>query len=325
MEYTASARANSNIAFIKYWGNRDDHLRLPINPSLSMNLDGLTTETTVTWDDRLPEDHLVLNGTPSDAAATLRASRHMDVLRTRLNLTARAHIESVNNFPTGAGIASSASAFAALTVAALAAAGATIDERELSTLARRGSGSASRSIPDGFVEWCTGDTHEESYAFSIAPANHWRLVDLIAIVSRSHKQIGSSEGHQAAPTSDLQNARVAGAGERLVICKQAIHDQAFDRFASVVEMDSNLMHAVMMTSNPPLFYWQPGTLAIIHAVRAWRAEGIHVCYTIDAGANVHCLCLQEDAPEVERRLRMLTAIDDVLKARTGGGAVIIKR
>ena len=223
----------------------------------------------------------------------------------------------------GAGIASSASAFAALTVAAVKAIDDTISERELSTLARLGSGSASRSVPSGFVEWLAADTHEDSYAQTFAEPNHWNLVDVIAIVSDEHKRTTSQAGHPTAKTSDLQNARIAGAAERLEICKQAILDRDFDIFADVVEHDSNLMHAVMMTSKPPLFYWKPETLTIMELIREWRQEGIRVCYTLDAGPNVHCICVKEDANIVRERLQSLSTLLDVLTSGVGGSATTI--
>ncbi len=152
----------------------------------------------------------------------------------------------------GAGIASSASAFAALALAASAAAGLKLSEKDLSRLARRGSGSACRSIPGGFVEWQAGQDDDTSYAVSIAPPEHWALVDCIAIVSQEHKPTGSAEGQALAHTSLLQAARLADAPRRLEICRRAILDRDFAAFAEVVELDSNLMHAVMMTSSSPL-------------------------------------------------------------------------
>lgn len=317
---SATARANANIAFIKYWGNRNDRLRLPANSSISMNLDGLYAETTVTWNDALRADSLALNGREESGAALQRVVNHLTILRERLGLVTHARVESANNFPIGAGIASSAAAFAALSVAGAAAAGAVLSERELTTLARLGSGSASRSVPTGFVEWYAADTHEDSYAESVAAPDHWNLVDVIAVVSRAHKPVGSSAGHQSANTSDLQAARVGGAGERLTQCKQAVLERDFASFAGVVEHDSNLMHAVMMTSRPPLFYWLPPTLTIMESVRQWRAEGLRVCYTLDAGPNVHCICVSDDAADVRQRLRAMSEVLDVLTAAPGDGA-----
>ncbi|MBK9749976.1 MAG: diphosphomevalonate decarboxylase [Chloroflexi bacterium] len=319
---TATARANANIAFIKYWGNQNDQLRLPVNPSISMNLGGLYAETTVTWDGALNTDSFALNGKEEIGGGLERVSTHLDVLRARLGFATRARVESANNFPTGAGIASSAAAFAALSVAGAAAAGAQLSERELTTIARLGSGSASRSVPTGFVEWYAADTHEGSFAQSMSAPEYWDIVDVIAVVSKKHKDVGSSAGHKSANTSDLQGARVAGAGERFAICRQAIIDRDFATFAQVVEHDSNLMHAVMMTSRPPLFYWLPPTLAIMEAVREWRAEGLRVCYTLDAGPNVHCICVREDAQRVSDRLRASSDVLDVLVASPGAGAQV---
>lgn len=319
----ATARANANIAFIKYWGNRDDSLRLPSNPSLSMNLDGLFTETTVVWDDALAADSLVLNGREDTGPALARVVRHLDAIRQRLGLTSRAQVTSANNFPTGAGIASSASSFAALTVASVAAAGAALSERELTTLARLGSGSASRSVPTGFVEWHAGERHEDSFAESIASPDYWDLVDVIAVVSRQHKDVGSTAGHASAHTSELQATRVATAGERLAECKAALLARDFPTFAEIVERDSNLMHAVMMTSQPPLFYWQPASLDVMASVRRWRNDGLKVCYTLDAGPNVHCICVRSDADAVSAGLATLSDVEEVRVARPGGPAVVL--
>ncbi|MCK6577971.1 MAG: diphosphomevalonate decarboxylase [Anaerolineae bacterium] len=319
---TAHAQAHPNIALIKYWGNRDERLRLPANSSLSFNLSGLQTTTQVTWIEDKSGDSLILNGREARTDELSRVIRHLDMLRSHLGIRGYAHVESGNNFPTGTGIASSASAFAALTAAATSAAGLHLDERTLTTLARLGSGSAARSIPAGFVEWHASDAHEDSYAESIAPADHWTLIDVIAIVSTSHKAVGSTAGHASAATSDLQNARVAGAERRLTQCRSAVLTRDFAALAEVVEEDSNLMHAVMMTSRPPLFYWLPATLAIMAAVRRWRTEGLQVCYTLDAGPNIHCICGPEAAAEVRNRLQSISGVVDIRSAPPGGGVTI---
>lgn len=323
MPQEVTARAHPNIAFIKYWGNRDDSLRLPANSSISMNLDGLYTETTVHWGENT--DSLVLNGKEETGKALERVSFHLDQLRQRLGIASGAHVESSNNFPTGAGIASSASAFAALTVAAAGAAGATLSERELSALARLGSGSASRSVPSGFVEWYAADNHEDSYAESVAAPEHWDLVDVIAVVSAEHKATTSQAGHPTAKTSDLQAARVAGAQARLDRVRQAILDCDFATFAEIVELDSNLMHAVMMTSRPALFYWQPSSLAIMEAIRNLRNDGLAVCYTLDAGPNVHCISIRKDADAVSTALKNISGILDIRMAAVGGSAQILSK
>jgi diphosphomevalonate decarboxylase len=173
------------------------------------------------------------------------------------------------------------------------------------------------------VEWQVGTTDDDSYSFSIAGPDHWKLTDCVAIVSSSHKKTGSTEGHAIAPTSPLQNARVADAPRRLEICRKAILERDFDTFASIVELDSDMMHSVMMTSTPALHYWQPASLSVMNAVRMWGSDGFPACYTVDAGPNVHVICPEADAPEVNRRLREIEGVSDVLVARAGGAAKIV--
>lgn len=320
--YTATAIANPNIAFIKYWGNRDNDSRLPVNGSISMNLDGLFTSTTVTFNSSR-QDSLKINDHAVVGKGLERVSSILDLVRGMAKIKECAEVVSTNNFPAGAGIASSAAAFAALALASSRASGLTLSEAQLSRLARRGSGSASRSIPGGFVEWKMGAGDDDSVAVSIAPPEHWNLADCIAIVSASHKKTGSTEGHAIAETSPLQNARVEDTPRRLDICRNAIINKDFDAFANIIELDSDMMHSVMMTSNPPLMYWQAATLGIFHEVRAWRASGLPVAYTVDAGANVHVLCLGYSAEEVKKRLRELPGVSDVLVAGVGGAARIV--
>lgn len=320
---TATAQANPNIAFIKYWGNRDNVLRLPMNGSISMNLDGLYTRTSVSFQPSLPFDELIINGHEVTGPGLDRVSYILDIVRGLANVHDRAEVMTENNFPSGAGIASSAAAFAALALAGSKAAGLDLSEKDLSRLARRGSGSASRSIPGGFVEWQAGESEEDSFAFSIAKPDHWKLVDCVAIVSAAHKKTGSTEGHSIAPTSPLQNARVADAPRRLAICRNAILNCDFDTLASIVELDSDMMHSVMMTSTPALHYWKPASMEVMNQVRSWRAEGIPACYTVDAGPNVHVICPETEAHIVEKRLREIPGVENVLVARAGGPAKLV--
>jgi diphosphomevalonate decarboxylase len=288
-----------------------------------MNLDGLFTRTRVTFDPALAHDELVIDGQAQAGAALERVSALLDRVRGLARVVYFARVESSNNFPMGAGIASSASAFAALSLAASRAAGLDLDEAALSRLARTGSGSACRSVPAGFVEWRAGDRHENSYAYSIAPPGHWALVDCVAIVSRLHKATGSTEGHPMAHTSPLQTARLDDAPRRLGICRKAILECDFDALAEIVELDSNLMHSVIMTSNPRILYWQPATLAVMQSVVTWRAAGLPVCYTIDAGPNVHVICTAPDAAQIAEQLKALPGVEDVLTASPGGPARVL--
>jgi diphosphomevalonate decarboxylase len=319
-----TARANPNIAFIKYWGNTDNDLRLPANGSISMNLDSLETCTTVIFEDSLRSDEIKINGKTAGNKAATRVGKMLNEVRNLAGIRLYARVESQNNFPTGAGIASSASAFAALALASTRAAGLLLDEMDLSRLARRSSGSACRSIPGGFVEWNAGSGDMDSYALSIAPSESWALADCIAIINSGQKSIGSTEGHALAWTSPLQDARVKDAPRRLEICRHAILAQDFEALSEIVELDSNLMHAVMMTSRPPLFYWHSTTLTVMQEVRKARAKGMPVCYTVDAGPNVHVICSGRAGAETAQMVKDIPGVLDVRLAHVGGPAKIME-
>lgn len=321
----ATAIAFPNIALIKYWGNRDQALRLPSNDSLSFNLGDLRTTTTVEFDPSLARDEVAINGHAVTEAAYERVSHHLDrvVDLTRKGQPGsadprpRARVTSNNTFPMGVGIASSASGFAALTLAACAALDVRKTEAELSALARLGSGSACRSVPGGYVGW------REAYAVSIAPPQHWNLVDVIAIVTDRHKSVGSTEGHTLADSSPLQAARVVDAPRRYALCEQAILRRDFELLAEVIEQDALLMHAVIMTAQPSVLYWQPATLAVIESVRQMRREGVPVTFTIDAGPNVHCICESHALKQVRQALLHVPGVLEVIQSGVGGAASVV--
>jgi diphosphomevalonate decarboxylase len=317
------ALAHPNIALIKYWGNRDHKLRLPSNGSISMTLSHLETRTCVEFVSTLVEDRLVINNEEQNGSALERASSIMDVIRIKADFSKRANVISESNFPLGAGIASSASGFAALTVAASAAADLDLDSIELSRIARLGSGSACRSILGGFVEWNVGKDDRDSYAVQLADQNHWDLRDLIVILEKGHKTVGSAAGHELAETSPLQDARIRDTVRRLQICREAILSRDFPSLSSIVEEDSNMMHAVMMTSDPQLIYWKPGTIAIMKSVHEWRLDGMEVCFTIDAGPNVHCLCTPPFEDALCTLLLQIPGVIDVIRSSPGGPAHLI--
>lgn len=318
--YKSTALAMSNIALIKYWGNSNEALRLPINPSISFNLRDLYTTTTVEFDATLERDEVIIDEEPAQGGAYARVVKHLDLVRSESSAAHPkfARVISHNNFPMGAGIASSASAFAALSVAACAALQLTKNEAELSALARQGSGSASRSVPGGFVAW------RDAHAYTIAPPDHWALVDVIGVVSSGHKKTGSTEGHALAPTSPLQAARVSDTERRFILCEQAIRQRDFGLLAEVIEQDALMMHGVMMTSQPPLMYWLPASMAIMHAVQDLRASGVAVAFTIDAGPNIHCICESAVAPQVEAMLNAIQGVKQVLSSQIGGPAMIVR-
>lgn len=320
----ATARSCANIAFIKYWGNLNQPLRIAASPSLSMNLADLYTTATVDFEADVETDVLKINDQVITGAAAQRVFDLIDLVRTRADIRRPAYVETQSNFPAGAGIASSAAAFSALALAASAAAGLSLSEAECSALARRGSGSASRSVPPGYCQWLAGGTDETSFATSIASPEHWDLYDVVAVVSTAHKQVGSTGGHAVADSSTLQAARLASAEKRFDACKAALLSRDLEALGLIIEADAVIMHSVMMTSEPPLFYWLPGTLEIIHAVREWRTNGVPVYYTIDAGPNVHLICERAYADQVVSLATELPSVDRVYGSGPGGPAQLLE-
>src|SRR5579859_1114117 len=242
----ATACANSNLAFVKYWGKRDSALNIPTNGSISMNLSEARTTTTVEFDLSLPADEIFRqdkNGL-ADPAFTARTSRQLDRVRRLAGVQTRARVTTNNEFPAGVGIASSASGMAALTAAAAAALGLRLSERELSALARLGSGSACRSIPAGFVEWIAGDSHETSYAVQIAPPDHWNILDIAVVVSDKTKDLSSSDGHLLAVSSPFFNARLETIPGRLDRVRNAILQRNFEEFGREIETEAISLHAI---------------------------------------------------------------------------------
>ncbi|MEO0563300.1 MAG: diphosphomevalonate decarboxylase [Chloroflexota bacterium] len=303
----STAIAHPNLAFVKYWGKVDFDMNLPTNGSISMNLSAAETKTSVWFDGRLKDDTVIVSGEElaADDPFAIKVSAHLDRVRKLADIDTRAKVETENNFPQGAGFASSASGFAALTVAAVAAAELELDEKALSRLARAGSGSACRSIPNGFAEWLPGMDDETSYAIEVAPADHWGLRDVAVVVSTSEKGVSSTQGHKFATRSPYWNARKATVIHRLNRVTHAIKTKNFDVFGRELEAEAIEMHAVALTSPYQLedswvsgiYYIEPATLELMRAVQNWRADGLPVYYTLDAGPTVHLLCeaAQEDA------------------------------
>lgn len=316
----ATAIAGSNIAFVKYWGNVDAQLRLPSNGSISMTLDRAQTVTTIEFLSESGCDTVSIDGRVAGETATARVSRHLDRIRQLAGVQLPARVVSRNSFPASAGIASSASGFAALTVAACAALGLSLSRRDLSRLARLGSGSACRSIFGGFVEWVPGARHEDSYAHQIAPANSWDLVDIIAVVSSEPKRVPSQMGHRLAPTSPFFSARLATVHVALSNVRTAILHRNLASLGEVAEADALSLHAVAMTARPSILYWQPGTVALLRSIREWREEGIEAYFTIDAGPNVHILTSREWGDAVRDRLAAIPEVKQTIECGPGGEA-----
>lgn len=325
---SATARAGSNIAFIKYWGVADATINLPLNNSISMTLADAHTTTTVNWfsDDARAADEIVIDGKRLDERGSERIVRHLDRMRQLAGVRWRSQVISENNFPMASGIASSASGFAALTVAGCAGLGLDLDATRLSALARRGSGSASRSLFGGFVEWERGSDDVTSVAHQIFPADHWKLVDIVAVVSGAAKAVSSEQGHMLADSSPLNAGRIASLPCSLTDVRDGLAQRNLRLLGPIIERDALAMHAVMMTGTPSLLYWEPGTMEILKAVRKWRHEdGIPVYFTIDAGPNVHLICQAESAPAVQAKLHTLASVQSIITSVAGPAPQILEQ
>ena len=324
MNSSVTAEAGANIAFIKYWGNRPEGGNLPLNPSLSMTLAACVTSTAVELVDSLSGDEFSLDGCALNEKSQKRIAQFMDVIRAIVGRKESARIRAKNSFPTGCGIASSASGFAALALAAATVYGLRPDAAELSRLARLGSGSAARSVMGGFVQLLPGATHEESFAEQVAPVEAWPdLRDVIVVVSQEEKAVSSAEGHRLARTSEMLAARLAAVPERIERVRKAIHSRDLTLLGEASEEDALSMYAVMMTSKPPLLYWHPRTIEVIRAVQEMRGKDLEAYFTIDAGPNVHVLTLEKDLSAVEKALRERFDCKMIVD-RAGAGARIVE-
>lgn len=317
----ATAIAHPNLAFIKYWGRKDEKLRLPTNGSLSMNLSEMTTTTTVEFSDSFSEDTVEIDGQQIDKEAK-RTIVHLDRIRNLANISTKAKIISQNNFPSSTGLSSSSSGFAALTVASVKAAGLSLSEKELSILARQGSGSACRSIPDGFVEWIDAETSEESYAISVFPSDYWDIADVVAVVSTEKKLISTSEGQKFAQTSPFFYTRINSMATKLELAKQYIQEKNFPKFGELIETEALEMHAIMLTSQPSLIYWSEGTLKLMKQVQQWRQEGFPVYFTINTGQDIHLLCESKHISVLQEKLTHISDVKNVFVNKPGSGTYI---
>lgn len=306
----------SDIALIKYWGKKDEILRLPENGSVSIKLDGLDTITTVEFRDDLVADDITIEG-ESNNEETARASKHLDRIRNVAGVKTFAKVVSQNTFPKGTGLSSSGSGFAALTFAAAVSLELKLTERELSILARQGSGTACRCACGGFVEWLDGDTSDTSYSISLQPADYWDIRDVVVVVDEGKKKISSTEGHEAARTSPFYEARLERIGNKIAQMKQAIEHKNFMELGSLAEKEALEFHTILLTSEVPLIAWYPGTVEVMQAVTDLRSSGVPCYFTINTGFNVHVLTLPEYEKVVAEYLGKLSLTKKILLAKVG--------
>lgn len=318
-----TAIAPSNIAFIKYWGRKNEALRLPENASISMNLSNLLTTTTVEFLSTLKKDDITINHAKNEVQEK-RVIEHLDRIRKIANIQTFAKVVSVNNFPTGTGLSSSASGFAALTIAAAAAASLSLSEKELSIFARQGSGSACRSIPNGFVEWKDGDTSDTSYAVSLYPANYWEIADVVAVVSSSQKDVPSAKGQSLAQSSIFFETRKKNMSQKITDCKKFLQEKDFTKFGELVEQEALELHAIYLTSKPSLIYLLPETLKVIKEIKKIRENGLAIYFTLNTGQDVHIICLQKDIEKVKQLIEKIPEVKKTIVNYPATGATLVE-
>lgn len=316
-------RAHTNIALIKYWGKRDEALILPASSSLSLTLDAFYTDTSVTFDTAFQKDTFYLNTILQNEKATNKVSRFLDLFRESAGITSPALIKSTNFVPTAAGLASSASGMAALAGAANLACNLQLTQRELSLFARRGSGSATRSIYGGFVEWQMGTSSEDSYAVPIDDAN-WDIGMLVIVVNSRKKEMSSREGMKnTVESSPFYLGWLESTAKDLIDIKKAIHLRDFQKMGEITESNGMKMHGTMLGANPPLSYWEPDSVVAMQVVRQLRQEGIPCYFTMDAGPNVKVLCRLTDSEKIKARFAERFKSEQLILARPGEGLKIL--
>lgn len=317
---TAQATARTNIALVKYWGKADLDANLPAVGSLSMTLDGLWTTTRVSFEPDLARDELQLDDQPAPEPARQRASRFLDLVRQQSGRTERARVVSTNSFPTAAGLASSASGFCALAAAATRAAGIDLPAPDLADLTRRGSGSAPRSLLGGFVELRPGDGCQ---VVQVAPADYWDLRLVIALCADGPKAVGSTEGmERSRRTSPYYDRWIDDHPADLDRARRAIAERELPALGRAAEASCFKMHALAMSSDPPLIYFQPATLAAVQRVWHLRAEGLVGYVTIDAGPHVKVLCAAADAEALAAELGRVDGVRRVMIQAPGPGVEV---
>jgi len=313
----ARAIAHSNIALIKYWGKSNSTLNLPAVPSLSLTLDGLTSTTSVQFDATLDSDQVQLDGKLTLGREQARVVAMLDRVRALAQIDTRARVSSHNDFPTAAGLASSASGFAALALASSSAAGLELGLEALSALARQSSASAARSLFGGFVNLLA----DAESAQQVAPSEHWDLRLLVAVTEEGRKPVGSTEAMEITKReSPYYAAWLAHAPNLYREAEQAIQHRQFDTLGASMEQSTLMMHASMWATRPAILFLTDATLSVMHRVRTLRGQGLPCYFTIDAGPHVKVLAQAEHAEEVERELAVLDQVLRVIPCAPGPGA-----
>lgn len=320
-----TVRTHPNLALIKYWGKRDEALMLPTRSSLSLTLDALTTETTITHASGRDEIHLAFNASTN---AQQKVQSFIDLFRKMFGITHHFSVSSVNNFPTGAGLASSSSGFAALACGLAKYCKLNVSDRELSILARQGSGSAARSIHGGIVLWHKGQLPDgtDSYAEQLCNEHHWPEFCILAvIVDSKEKKINSRHAMQTTTTTNPLSYQhwIASSEHRLAEMVTAITAKDIMRVGQHAEQDWHGMHASMRDTTPTLDYWTLTSYEVIKAVEHLRSGNIQCFFTTDAGPNVFVCSHRDDVAPITARLTTIPGVATIIPSGIGGKPKIL--
>lgn len=325
-EKIATARAPANVALVKYFGKRDVDLNLPAAGSLSLTLAPLETMTEVQTDPSLLADEIFMDGEIADPSFSRRVSGFLDLVREMAGTGIYARVRTENNFPTAAGLASSASGFAALAVAGAGAYDLSLDEQHLSALARRGSGSAARSIPGGIVVWEKGERQDglDSTARSIADPGDWDLRLIAGVTDPGPKKIGSTEAMEhTRKTSPYYSGWIESTRVDLGEAITAVNDRNLEKLGEITERSALAMHGAALAARPAILFWNGVTVEALHLVRKLRAKGYQAWFTCDAGPQPKILCSPSDEISIVAALSQLPGITDIIRCKLTSGARII--
>ncbi len=322
--------ANANIALTKYWGKKNAKLKTPWNSSTSITLEGLKTTTTVEFDDKYEKDIFFLDDQEYSEGESEydEVKEQLDLIREKAKISQKAKVVSKNDFPTAAGFASSASGLAALTFTAAKAAGLDLSVEELSKISRMGSGSASRSLIDGFAIWNRGEKEdgEDSFAEQIAPVEHWSEFRILGcVISKKAKKTKSRAGMaQSVATSPIFEQWYVNAEKDARKMVELVKEKKFDELGELAQNNCILMHACAMTTRPPVIYWTDGTMQAIHKVLELQDDGMKAYFTIDGGPQVKVICLKQDVPKLKKELLELDLVQEIIECKPGKGPRLIE-
>ncbi|MDO4912259.1 MAG: diphosphomevalonate decarboxylase [Lactobacillus sp.] len=312
------ARAHTNIALIKYWGKQDPALRLPLMSSISMTLDNFYTDTYL---EKSSENQFILNGQVMDNKLSKRVFDYLDLLKREFGISENLKVVSENHVPTGAGLASSSSAFAALAYAFSSYFDLALDKQELSRLARIGSGSATRSIYGGFVKWQKGD---DQTSVAIPLDEHPTLpMHLLAIeLNKAPKKLSSTKGMQLAEKSPFYKTWLDLNDQQIADMELAIKEQDFTKIGTLAEESAMQMHAINFASRPFFTYFEPDTLKVLAILQELK-QSVELYVTIDAGPNVKVLCLAKDVEFISKYLKKHLESVELVDTSFGQGVQLL--